>query len=62
MAEVRPPAVPAPDAGGGDPRRCVEALRARGADHFDAVAWRVIEAMLRRLDDLPGAARTALQR
>lgn len=39
-----------------------EALRARGADHFDAVAWRVIEAMLRRLDDLPGAARTALQR
>jgi hypothetical protein len=63
MAEVRSPVAPSPVAGVGDDLRpCIEALRARGADRFDAVELRVLGAMLRRLDDFEGAARTALQR
>jgi hypothetical protein len=63
MAEACPPAAPATDAGAGDDLRSrIETLRARGVDRFDAVGWRVLDAMLRRLDDFEGAARTALQR
>ena len=43
-------------------RARIDDLRARGAPAFDAVAWRVIEAMLRRLAGFDGAARTALVR
>ena len=40
----------------------MEALGARGAARFDPVAFRVLEAMLRRLDGFEGAARGALVR
>ncbi|MDX9886017.1 DUF2894 domain-containing protein [Thauera sp.] len=47
---------------GKDLRVRVEALRAHGAALFDPVGFRVIEAMLRRLDGCEGAAQTVLMR
>lgn len=45
---------------GADPSGQVEALRMCGAADFDPVGFRVIEAMLRRLDTFDGPARAAL--
>ena len=67
MTEALPPAVSlrghVPDqASGQDLRARIDDLHARGAAGLDPVGWRVIEAMLRRLDAFDGAARTALAR
>src|SRR5690606_16082169 len=67
MAEARPPAVSlsvhAPGhVSGEDLRARIDDLHALGAARLDPVGWRVIEAMLRRLDGFDGAARTALAR
>lgn len=45
-----------------DAAAIIDALRSRGAARFDAVAFRVIEAMWWRGEHLRGAARTALRR
>ena len=67
MTEARPPAVSlsvhVPDhVSGEDLRARIDDLRALGAARLDPVGWRVIEAMLRRLDGFDGAAQTALAR
>ena len=56
MTEARPPAVSlsvhVPDhVSGEDLRARIDDLRALGAARLDPVGWRVIEAMLRRLDN-----------
>ncbi len=40
----------------------IDALRARGAEGFDPVGWRFIEAMARRMADHRGAPRRILER
>ncbi len=61
MTEALPPALSLQVAGE-DLRARIDDLHARGAVRLDPVGWRVIEAMLRRLDGFDGAARTALVR
>ena len=67
MTEALPPAVSlrghVPDqASGQDLRARIDDLHARGAAGLDPVGWRVIEAMLRRLDAFDGAAGSAIER
>ena len=67
MTEARPPAVSLSvhvpgHVSGEDLRARIDDLRALGAARLDPVGWRVIEAMLRRLDGFDGAAQTALAR
>lgn len=63
MTEALPTAVSLPGhVSGEDLRARIDDLHARGAAGLDPVGWRVIEAMLRRLDGFDGAAQTALSR
>ena len=63
MSESRPSATslpdPAPDV---DPGQLIDALRARGAERFDPVGLRFIEAMARRTATHRGNARQVLER
>lgn len=67
MAEIQAPTASPPGGRAAEARRAhlearVEDMRVRGAARFDPVGWRVIEAMMRRLDVLTGPARVALVR
>ncbi|MDX5409646.1 MAG: DUF2894 domain-containing protein [Thauera sp.] len=67
MAEVQAPTASPPGGRAAEALRAhlearVEDMRVRGAARFDPVGWRVIEAMMRRLDVLTGPARVALVR
>lgn len=67
MAEIQAPTASPPGGRAAEALRAhlearVEDMRVRGAARFDPVGWRVIEAMMRRLDVLTGPARVALVR
>ncbi len=63
MGEFRPSATPVADAPPGtDPAALIEAMRVRGAERFDPVGFRFIEALARRAAAHRNEARRVLER